>query len=316
MRENGYEIDARPNSGYRLIKVPDCLYPEEVKYDLGTNLVGCEIVYYDSVYSTNDEAKRLAAEGYPEGTVVVAEEQTRGKGRLGKTWFSPRGKNVMFSVLLNPRVNFVQLPQLTILAAVAVAAAIKSVTGLKAGIKWPNDLLVDGKKVCGILSEMSAEMDRINYLVIGVGLNVNVNEEDFPPDIKDVATSLKIAAGRAKKSNEQEGKNSKKSGKAEFPGTGEKINRAELLREMLRQLERYYLVWQRHGLAPVLREWKKSSVNLGQKVRVISSGEVWEGICEDVDFDGTLLLRLPDGSIKRFVAGEVSLRAYKDGDGQ
>jgi len=283
LRESGYGIDARPNSGYKIFEVPDRLYAGEIKYRLGTTVLGRKVIYYDTVASTNDVAKKLAAEGCPEGTVVVAEEQTEGRGRLGRKWFSPRGKNVMFSVLLNPTVNLVQLPQLTMLAAVAVAGAVCALTGLKAGIKWPNDLLLNEKKVCGILSEMYAEVNRVNYLVIGVGMNVNVDEEEFPPDIGTTATSLKIAAG-------------------------EKINRAGLLQEILRQLERYYLDWQQHGFAPVLEEWKKSSINLGRRVRVISSGEVWEGICEDVDSDGALLLRLPGGSVKRFVAGEVSLR--------
>jgi len=269
--------------------VPDRLYPEEIKFALGTTIVGREIVYYDTVTSTNVVAKKLAIEGYPEGTVIVAEEQTGGRGRMGRAWFSPWGKNVMFSLVLNPRVDLTQLPQLTMLAAVAVAGAIHAATGVKAGIKWPNDLMLDGKKVCGILTEMSAEMDQVNYLVVGVGLNVNVDENEFPPEVKEIATSLKIMAG-------------------------DKINRAELLREILRHMDRYYLIWQQQGFTPVLKEWKENSVNLGQRAKVIFSGEVWEGICEDVDFDGALLLRLPGGSIKRFVAGEVSLRSKKDGD--
>jgi len=281
LRAKGYGIAALPHVGYQLLKAPDRLYPEEINYGLKTDFVGRQVYYYERTASTNEIAGDLAGRGSPDGSLVVAEEQTGGRGRLGRGWFSPYGKGIWCSVILYPPVNPVDAPPLTMLSAVAVARAIQGVAGIKAGIKWPNDLLLKGKKVCGILAEMNAEMERVNYLVIGMGINVNV--EDFPEEIRDVATSLKIYSGQS-------------------------VSRVKLLQVVLKEIEQFYKVWLKHGFAPIREAWKEMCVMLHRRVGVSGMKDVVEGWAEDVDENGNLVLRLADGSLRRLVAGEVSLR--------
>ena len=283
LREDGYEIDARPRAGYLLVAAPDKLYPEEIGEKLATRFFGQSIYYCESTPSTNDLAKELAQKGMPEGTLIVVEEQTGGRGRLGRDWHSPKGKGLWFSLVLRPPVMPSQAPQLTILAAVAMAEAIRGETGLPVGIKWPNDLLLDGKKLCGILTEMSAEMERVNHMVLGIGLNVNQDEGDFPADVKQTATSLLLEGGGP-------------------------LPRVNLLKNVLASLERWYDRWLEEGFQPVLARWKELSVTLGRSVRIHSLNESWEGWAEEVDEEGALVLRLPDGSHRRVISGEVSLR--------
>lgn len=283
LREEGYEIEARPKAGYLLTGVPDRLFPEEIRHGLAAQLFGREIFYRDSVPSTNDLAKEMARRGAGEGAVVVAEEQTAGKGRLGRGWHTPRYKGLCFSLILYPPVVPSEAAQVTMLAAVAVASAIRDVAGVPAGIKWPNDILVNSKKICGILTELSAEMDKINYLVTGIGINVNQDPDDFPGELRSVATSVKIEAGRA-------------------------MPRLKLLQACLVEFEKWYAVWLGQGFSPVLARWKEMSVSLHCPVRISTLKECWDGWAEDVDQDGALLLRLSDGSLKRLVSGEVTLR--------
>lgn len=281
LRAEGYEIDSQPHSGYRLVTVPDRLYPEEIQFGLEAQFLGRNVSYYDKVVSTNPEAKELAGKGAPEGTLVVAEEQTGGRGRLGRGWFSPYAMGIWCSLILRPEVHPTEAPPVTMLAAVALARAIKDSTGVAAGIKWPNDLLLKGKKICGILTEMSAEMDRVNYLVVGMGINVNTLE--FPEELKEIATSLRAEAGTF-------------------------FSRRLLLQKMLLEFENLYKLWLAEGFKPVLEEWKERCVTLNCPVRMTSARETLEGWAEDVDDTGALLLRLPDGSLKQILAGEVSLR--------
>ncbi len=214
---------------------------------------------------------------------MVAEEQTGGKGRLGRQWYSPRSRGIIFTLLLYPPVNPSRVSQVTMLTAVALASAIRSETGVGAGIKWPNDLLVDGRKVCGILAELSAEVDRIGCLVVGIGINANQDFGDFPEDIRDKATSLKLE-------------------------TGATVSRVRLLQVSLESFEHWYGLWLEQGFEPVRAAWKQMSVTLDCPVRIHTLDQAWDGWAEDVDSDGALLLRLPDGSLQRFVSGEVSLR--------
>lgn len=283
LREDGYGIDARPRAGYMLTVVPDRLFPEEIRDGLSTRFVGRKVFYCDSVSSTNDLAMEMARNGAGEGVLVVAEDQTGGKGRLGRGWYSPKYKGIWFSLLLCPSVNPSEASQVTMMAAVALASAIKSETGVAAGIKWPNDLLVGGKKLCGILTELSAEMDRINHLVVGVGINTNQDQDDFPEAVRDTATSLKVEAGRT-------------------------VSRVRLLQASLAAFEWWYGEWLTRGFPPVLARWKEMSVSLNCPVRIHNLNKSWDGWAEDVDKDGALLLRLPDGSLQRLVSGEVSLR--------
>lgn len=283
LRENGYEIEARSRAGYLLTGVPDRLFPEEIGQGLSTRFLGRNILYCDSVPSTNNLAKELAAQGAADGTMVVAEEQTGGKGRLGRKWSSAKYKGLFFTLILYPPLIPSEANVLTLMTAVAMAEAIRNESGVAAGIKWPNDLLVDGKKICGILVELSAEMERINYMVVGVGVNVNQEESDFPEEVRLSATSLKAH-------------------------TGAGISRVKLLQSFLKEFEKWYDISLAQGFAPALSRWKEMSVSLNCPVRISNPKSSWDGWAEDIDSDGALLVRLPGGELKRAISGEVSLR--------
>ncbi len=189
LEDEGYIINYS-KSGYRLIKTPNLLLPYEVKRELKTNFIGHDIHYFKEVDSTNDVAKYLAEEGAEEGTIVIAEIQNRGKGRRGKTWISPPG-GVWMSIILRPDIPPFNAPQLTLVTGVAVAETLKKECNLDVGIKWPNDILIGNKKVCGILTEVNASIDKVNYVVVGIGIDMNVDVPLFPPDLQKGATSLK-----------------------------------------------------------------------------------------------------------------------------
>ena len=283
LRDAGYNIESKANLGYRLLSVPDIPYPSEIAHGLLSQLIGSQVKYFAQVSSTNEEAKKMAHQGCPEGLVVVAETQTGGKGRIARLWFSPPQKGLWFSIVLRPQVALVDTPQLTMVMAVAVAEAVNKHTGAGAGIKWPNDLLVQDKKLCGILVELSAEMDRANFLVVGIGLNVNIDAEQFPAEIADIATSLKIA-------------------------TGKYILRTPLLQEILQAIDNWYLCWLKEGFIPVLDRWREMCVTLNCPVTVHGLKDSYDGYATDVDETGALLVETSDGSVKRLIAGEVSLR--------
>ena len=286
LRATGYDIVSQPRSGYSLTEAPDHFLPEEIKNGLKTRIIGKEILCFDAIDSTNIEAKKLAAKGAVEGTVLVAEEQGKGRGRLERPFFSPRGKGIWFSVILRPKFLPQEAPKCTLLAAVAVAMAMEQF-GLTAGLKWPNDILYEGKKLVGILTEMSAEMDRINYVVIGTGINVNIAAEEFPEDIRDVATSLSIMKG-------------------------ENLPRVKFFQRVMESMEELYLMVSEEGFAPVMERWKKYSITLGQEVNVIGVGTnaSFSGVAADIDEEGALLVDTPEGR-RRVLAGDVSIRPKK-----
>ena len=286
LREAGYNIVSYPKSGYSLVETPDKLLAAEIARNLGTKVVGTNIIALDEIDSTNNEAKRLAAKGAAEGTIVVAEQQTGGKGRLERHFFSPAGKGIWFSVILRPKFLPQEAPKCTLMAAVAVAEAMARF-GLTPAIKWPNDLLYENKKLVGILTEMSAEMDGINYIVIGTGINVNINAADFPADIKETAASLAMMKG-------------------------ENIPRVEFFREVLRAFDRNYQSVKENGFEEVFKKWRQYSITLGQEVKVIgvrgdSSGEVFYGTAVDIDNDGALIVDTEAGR-RKVLAGDVSIR--------
>jgi BirA family biotin operon repressor/biotin-[acetyl-CoA-carboxylase] ligase len=283
LRGDGYIIKAQTNAGYRLESSPDRLYPEEVRSDLGTTILGRQIHYFDSLGSTNAVAKDLAREGCAEGALVLAEEQNGGRGRLGRGWFAPHARGIWASLVLRPAVSPADVPQLTLITAVALARALRRETLLPVGIKWPNDLLAGGKKICGILTEMSADMDRVNYAVVGFGLNVNIRREDFPPELSTIATSLCIEAGKI-------------------------FSRLALLKAILDELENKYLTWLNQGFAPLLTEWREMCVTIDCPVTVHTLKERWDGYAEGVNESGALLVRTPGGELRCLIAGEVSLR--------
>ncbi|MCG0278315.1 MAG: biotin--[acetyl-CoA-carboxylase] ligase, partial [Thermanaeromonas sp.] len=257
LRRDGYCISASTRLGYALLSVPDRLYPEEVYAGLKTAWVGRNFYYYEQVGSTNQVAKELAEKGAPEGTAVVAEEQTSGRGRLGRGWLSPAGKGIWLSLILRPRVAPWQLPQLSLLAAVGVVSAITEVTGLKVGIKWPNDILSRNKKLCGILTEMRGEMEITQYVILGIGLNVNLDIEDFPEELRPCSTSLKLELG-------------------------EEVPRLPLLNSLFYHLEKGYEQWEKEGFSSIREAWKKFSVTLGRMVRIEAGRTAFEGVAVDI----------------------------------
>ena len=196
LRQEGYQIEARPKRGYRLIYRPDRLAPEEVAPLLTTRRFGREIHYERTVPSTQPLAHQWAREGAGEGALVLAEEQTAGRGRLGHSWYAPAKSGIWMSLILRPPIPLVHASQLTLVASIGVARALSDTTGLSLSIKWPNDLLIGDKKVCGILTELRGEQDRVDYIVLGIGINVNIVTDQWPEELRERATSLAIASGR------------------------------------------------------------------------------------------------------------------------
>lgn len=280
LRQRGFEIESVPGRGYRFLSAPDYLSPGSIAAGLQTTVVGREIFAFPEVGSTNTEAFRLAESGAPEGTVILAEHQSRGKGRLGRTWESPAGVNIYCSVILRPPILPVATPQLTFVSSLAVCRAIESVQGLAPLIKWPNDILLGGRKVAGLLNELSAETDRVNFLVLGIGLNVNMTVEQFPHDLRHPATSLAIEAGRH-------------------------VERLAVMRALLAELDELYARYLREGFASLRGEWEKRSSLCGRRVRVSSLGDDMEGVAVGIDDDGALLVRNDNGSVNRVLAGDV-----------
>lgn len=277
LRGEGYKILAQPHEGYRLVAVPDRLTATELTWNLGTQRVGRRIHAYDTTDSTMDIAHRLAAAGEPDGSVVVAEGQTQGRGRVGRAWVSPKGKGIYASVILRPSVPIAQVSQITLVMAVAAATAVQRQTGLKPQIKWPNDLLIGPRKLAGILTELNAELNRVRYVVVGIGMNVNSSRAQLPAN----STSL---------AEEQ----------------GEPVDRIELARALLVELDRCYGRFLEQGLEPLLEEWRGFAAFLGRRIRVALAGDrTVDGQAVDVDSNGTLLVRTDTGIMESVSAGEV-----------
>lgn len=283
LRNEGYEIESNPRQGYCLVTVPDILTPQEIQCGLKTAFMGQRMHHFTTIGSTNQEAKRLAAEGAPEGTVVVAEAQSSGRGRLSREWFSPSQGGIWFSTILRPGLHPTQAPRFTFLGAVAVAQAIRELTGVGVEIKWPNDIHFEGRKLVGILTELNAEMDAINYIVMGIGINVNVDMEDFPVELRHIASSLKRE-------------------------TGHFVSRQKLLRKILEHMELLYTRVLSEGFSPIFESWRQLNCTLGFPVNVISIGSEFAGMAVDIDEEGALLVRKEDGSLERVISGDVSVR--------
>lgn len=283
LKEQGYEIDSVTNRGYRLVSSPDVLTIGEISRELGTRLLGAKLFSFDSVDSTNEEAKRQALAEAPDGSVFVSELQTGGKGRLGRNWSSPPGTGLWFSVLLRPGSIPARASVTTLLAGYAVRSAIRQTTDCPAMIKWPNDIVIGPKKVCGILTEMSAEMERVEFIVVGIG--VNVNGAQFPGELKEKATSLFLQCGKT-------------------------FRRAPLLGEILRRFEKL-LEENRGGLSPdFLAEYKKSCVSLDRAVSFERNGVRLSGRSVDISPEGELVVAMPDGTLTTVFSGEVSVQGF------
>jgi len=283
LKEDGYIIESSPKKGYLLRQASDLLLVNEIQEGLNTGVFGKrDIAYFRETDSTNLRAKSLASDGAPEGTVVVAESQTQGRGRRGRSWFSPSGEGIYTSIILRPSISPNEAPKLTLMASVAVAETLLSMTSLNINIKWPNDILVKGRKIAGILTEISMEMDRIDYIVIGVGINVNTHRKSLPTDIRDIATSV-------------------------FMETGKPFPRIALLRAYLEWLEIYYETFKTKGFEPVMNRWKTLADIIGHRVSVDMIDRVRVGEVLDVDKDGFLILKEQGGALERIISGDVTL---------
>lgn len=288
LRAKGYEIESFTKKGYRLVSEPDSVSPLEIEDFLTTEFVGRQYHYYDEVESTNRVAKELANDGAPEGTVVIAEAQVSGRGRLARGWYSPHGKGLWFSLVLRPKFLPIEAPKCTLMAAVALVKAFRSLGLTTAGIKWPNDIMVNGKKLVGILTEMNGSMEAISYIVMGIGINISSVQAELPDEIKDIATS--------------------------FAMEGVTVDRRKALPCILKALEDQYKEVVAHGFEHTLEEWKELSITLNKNVQVRAPGETYEGYAVDLDRDGNLLVERPNGIVERIVAGDVSIRpAHKNG---
>jgi len=276
LKELGYDIVAVPHLGYRLEGSPDRLFPFEVTRELNTKFVGREIHYYDALPSTMDVAMELGFKGASEGTAVLAETQTKGKGRLGRIWFSPKYKGIYLSLILRPKFEPQNSPLLTLLSAVSISEAIKGHLGIDAQIKWPNDILIHHKKVAGILTELKAETDEVNFVIIGIGINVN-NE-------KKSLISGSISLKEAK---------------------GETISRPALLQEVFCRIEANYQELIHKGPKYIIDKWREHSITLGRRVKVYSHRHHIEGEAVNIDSDGALLVRSDSGITQKVMAGDV-----------
>lgn len=284
LKEEGYHVEAVKNRGYRIVDIPDVMSEEELKSLLTgkTRWAGQEIYYYPDTDSTNIRAKELGEKGAPHGTLVVAGQQSAGRGRRGRGWESPPGCSIYMSILLRPEFLPSKAPMLTLIMAYSVAKALRACTGMEVKIKWPNDIVLNGKKLVGILTEMSTEIDYINHVVIGVGVNVNM--ASFSEEIAKTATSLRIE-------------------------TGEIIKRSTLIVEMMKHFEKNYEMYLKtEDLSGIREAYNGLLVNCGKEVRILGAREPYQAVALGINDSGELLVRKQDGSREAVYAGEVSVR--------
>ncbi|MCU0666483.1 MAG: biotin--[acetyl-CoA-carboxylase] ligase [Candidatus Omnitrophica bacterium] len=275
LKDAGYDIQAVPHLGYTLISCPDRLFPQEVKHGLNTKTIGRKIYYYDSLSSTMDVAIKLGMDNHPEGGVVLAEAQNKGRGRLGRSWASPKYKGICASVILRPKILPSKTSILTLLIGVSICQAVEELTGISAQIKWPNDIFIKNKKLAGILTELSAEADLVHFLVVGFGINVN----DTPANVAD-AICLKSCTNTA-------------------------VERVLLLQECLRKIECNYLLFQKGDFKSIIDKWRDINITLGKRVKVCLKGKQIQGQALDIDDDGGLLVRRDSGITEKIMAGDI-----------
>lgn len=282
LEEKGYDIESIKKKGYRIVSIPDTLEPLAIQTGLKTKRIGQKIEYMESCSSTQIIAHQLAQEGTPDGTVVLTEAQTAGRGRMARKWDSAAGKGVWMSVILRPDVVPQKAPQFTLVAAVAVVRAIEEVTKLHPKIKWPNDILLNGKKCTGILTELQSDADGIQALIIGIGLNINQDKEDFDPDVQNIATSLKMESG-------------------------ESVSRQKLVQSLLYYMEIYTQMYIEEGFGMLKILWESYSTTIGHPVRARMTNQTLEGIAEGITDDGVLQLRTADGKLHGIYSADIEM---------
>lgn len=282
LREMGYKIESSPNRGYKLISVPDILTYEEIEPYLNTINIGRNIMYYKEIDSTNNKAKELALTS-PKGTVIISELQASGRGRLGRSWYSPFGKGIYMSTILKPDVDPIDASKITQVAAAALCESFNTL-GIKSYIKWPNDIIVNNKKVCGILTEMDAELNKINYIVLGIGINVNMEKDSFPEDINTIASSLKAESGMH-------------------------INRQKLVSTILNNFEILYNEYlNKKSISSSIKICRENSILLGKEIKIINGNKISQGIAMDIDDEGLLIVKDSNDNLNKIISGEVSIR--------
>jgi BirA family biotin operon repressor/biotin-[acetyl-CoA-carboxylase] ligase len=281
LREEGYDIEALPHLGYKLVAIPDSLIPSEIKWKLKTKIFGRSVISYRKVDSTNIVAYGLAEKGMKEGTVILADEQDKGKGRHGRHWSSPSKGGIYMSCILRPSIAPNEISRITLLAAIAVAQAIRDITSLDVNIKWPNDIMIDHKKLCGILTEMKGEQDSVDFVILGIGINVNTPKNELPKGAASI--------------------------KGELLSHGIKINpsRVELTKKVLERLEEYYNLMKSEGFEPIIDIWKDLSVMIGSRVKVSLYGKTFEALAHDINPDGALVVRTESGVLEKISSGDV-----------
>lgn len=280
LRQAGYLIEAIPSRGYQLLRSPDVLMPESIQAGLESKLVGSLVRCFDDTDSTNLQACRLGDEGGADGLVVIADRQSSGKGRMGRQWASPGGVNLYASILLRPPIFPFEAPKLTFLSAVAVCRAITRCTGLQPTVKWPNDILLQGAKVAGLLNEMSSETDQVHYVVLGIGVNLNMRQEQFPEDLRYPATSLLMTSGQI-------------------------ISRLDFTRTLLLEIDVLYQVYLERGSQPIMTAWAELCDLTGKAVQVDCNERLITGTMTGLAEDGALLVKTATGKIESIYAGDV-----------
>ncbi|MBT2701531.1 biotin--[acetyl-CoA-carboxylase] ligase [Bacillus sp. ISL-40] len=280
LRKEGFELEAVRNKGYRILKTPEKVTADEVRFGLTTNFIGRNIHYVESVESTQKLAHHFASEDAPEGTVIIAEEQLSGRGRMARKWHSPKYTGIWMSMIIRPNIPLSNAPQLTLLAAVAIVQAIEEMTDLIPEIKWPNDILINGKKVTGILTELQAEADLIHSIIIGIGINVNQKKEDFPLELQEIATSL-------------------------FIEDGETVSRAELIRSIFKHFEKLYTLYLEQGFLPIKLLWEGYAGNIGKYIKARTLTNTIEGKALGITNDGVLQLEDLTGTIHHIYSADI-----------
>jgi len=282
LKNMGYKIVSDQNLGYCLISRPDILLPQEIKNNLSTSYMGENIYYFPELESTNIIAKEKASlkkNKIAEGTIIIAERQVGGKGRLGREWFSPAG-GIWLSIILFPQLSPSYISRITLMTAVAVVKTIRTCTQIEPQIKWPNVILINDKKVCGILTEMNAELDLVNWVVVGIGINVNISQEEFPEDIRNNSISLKEVLG-------------------------EGISRVKLIQIFLKEFEKYYEKLKRKEFPSILKEWKLYSHTLGKKIKINLGEKIVSGKAIDLSEEGSLILKEENGKLVKIISGTI-----------
>lgn len=283
LRKEGYELEAVRRLGYRITKKPDKISSNEIQLGLKTQMMGRYIHFEEIVSSTQKIARNLANEGVEEGTIVVADQQTNGKGRMARVWYSPKGTGIWMSMIIRPNLPINQTPQLTLLTAVAIVQAIEELTPLKPEIKWPNDIMLNGKKLVGILTELQAEADQVHSVIIGTGINVNQKVADFPEDLQKIATSICIE-------------------------TGTVWERAEFIQMILLKFEGLYSLFLSQGFKPIKLLWESYAISLNKKIIARTLNGTVEGKAIGIGEDGVLLIETNDRVIERIYSADIDFQ--------